>query len=89
MVLRPLVDDEGNPILDDQGDPILMEDGLAEESSGNKFLWSLLVFAPWGGDGSDVDPPPPDPEETNRWVWADGDVHTWANGEVSAFNEEP
>lgn len=51
--------------------------------------WMHLIHVPWGADQGDPPPDPDPPATQNRWVWADGDTHTWANGEVAGFNEEP
>lgn len=88
MVERPLVDDQGNRILDDQGNSILVDDGQAASGTNKAHWWMALMRVPWGGGSSYVPPDPPTPP-ANRWVWADGDVHTWANGEIATFNEEP
>lgn len=50
--------------------------------------WMHLIHVPWGADQADTAPDPGPPSTQNRWVWADGDTHTWANSEVAGFNEE-
>lgn len=89
MAMVPLLDDQGNRILDDQGNAILVDNGLPEDSGTSPFWQMQLIHVPWGAEQGDTPPDPDPPATQNRWVWADGDTHTWANGEVAGFNEEP
>jgi len=57
-------------------------------ASNKAHWWMQLMRVPWGGGTSYVPPDPP-AAPANRWVWADGDVHKWADGSVATFNEDP